>query len=67
MTAPRERVGWALLFGLPMGVGVGLATARMARAEPTHPLVVGAAATTALLLVGVILGVTSVRPAETTE
>ncbi|AZH24228.1 hypothetical protein [Haloplanus aerogenes] len=64
MTTRRERVGWALLFSLPMGVGVGLATARMARAGPTHPLVVGAAVTTAALVAALILVATGVSTTE---
>lgn len=60
MTARRERVGWALLFGLPMGVGAGLTTARMARTGPTHPLVVGAAATTTAIVAALVLGATGV-------
>jgi hypothetical protein len=57
MTSTRERVGWALLFGLPMGVGVGLATARTAKVGLAHPLVlvsggVVAVAVAALVVVG---------------
>jgi hypothetical protein len=59
MTDALGRWGWALLFGLPTGVGVGLATARTLRAEPTHPLVLAASASTATLLLAFLLGVTS--------
>ncbi|MEF8856080.1 MAG: hypothetical protein V5A16_01525 [Haloplanus sp.] len=64
MTTRRERVGWALLFGLPMGVGVGLATARMAHAGPAHPLVVVAAATTTALVAALVLVATGVSATE---
>lgn len=44
MTGRRERVGWSLLFSVPVGVGVGLATSRMAQTTVTDPLVVATAA-----------------------
>jgi hypothetical protein len=59
MTTARERWGWALLFGLATGLGVALATARTLRSGLTEPIVVVPAATTAVLLVALLLGVTS--------
>jgi hypothetical protein len=61
MTAARERWAWALLFGLPVGVGVSLATGRMARAGLAHPLVAGAGATAAVLLAAFVLAATRVN------
>jgi len=64
MTTARERTGWALLFGLPMGAGVGLATARMARTDLADPLVVGSTVATAALLSAFVLGATGVAAAD---
>lgn len=64
MTSVRERLGWAALFGLPVGVGIGLATARMGRTGLADPLVVGAGATAAVLVAGLILGATSVNQGD---
>lgn len=64
MTSTRERLGWALLFGLPVGAGIGLATMRMGRLGVADPLVLGAAAGAALLVGGLILGATSVNQVD---
>jgi hypothetical protein len=61
VTSTRERVVWALVFGLPVGAGVGLATARMSGAGLADPLVVGAAVGFAAAVAGLLLGVTSVN------
>jgi hypothetical protein len=58
MTTARERIGWAALFGLPMGAGIGLATARVAGTGLADPLVVGAGGTAALLVAGLVFGAT---------
>jgi len=58
MTARGERVGWALLFGLPMGAGIALATARTADATLTDPLVVAAGGTAAALVAALVYGAT---------
>lgn len=65
MTTARERFGWALLFSLPMGVGIALATARMARAPPTHPLVLGSGAVATVLLFALVFGATAVNQERT--
>jgi hypothetical protein len=64
MTTSRERAGWALLFSLPMGVGIALATGRMARAPPTDPLVFGSGAVATVLLFALVFGATSVNQDE---
>lgn len=35
----RELLGWALLFSVPVGVGVSLAVMRMSRGSAADPLV----------------------------
>ena len=60
----RERVAWALLFSLPMGAGISLATGRMARAPPTHPLVFGSGAVAVVVLFALVFGVTAVNQRE---
>jgi hypothetical protein len=57
----RERVGWALLFGVPMGVGISLATSRMAGSGMGDPLVVAAGTTAAVVLVAFVLLATGVN------
>lgn len=59
MTTARERWGWALLFGSPMGAGVALATARVTRAPPDDPLVLGAGLGTTVLVGALIAAVTA--------
>lgn len=66
MTSARERLGWAALFGVPVGVGIGLATARMGRTGLADPLVVGAGVTATVLVAGLILGATSVNQDDET-
>ncbi|WP_336036609.1 hypothetical protein [Halobacterium yunchengense] len=63
MTSTRERLGWALLFGLPVGAGVALATARMGRTGLADPLVVGAGVGFAALVGGLLWAATSVNQA----
>ncbi|WP_251341695.1 hypothetical protein [Haloplanus halophilus] len=58
MTATRARVGWALLFGLPMGAGIALATARTAGTGVADPLVVAAGGTAAALVTAFVFGAT---------
>lgn len=60
----RERIGWALLFGLPVGAGIGLATSRMAGTGLADPLVVGTAVAFAALVAGLLLLVTGVNQDE---
>lgn len=55
----RERLGWAALFAVPPGVGVALATARMAAAPPTEPIVVAAGVGTAAVLFALVFGAAS--------
>lgn len=59
MTGRRERLGWAALFALPPGVGVAMATARMAVAPATDPLVVGSGLGTAALVFALVFGAAS--------
>ncbi|MFB6268679.1 MAG: hypothetical protein ABEH83_01960 [Halobacterium sp.] len=54
MTSTRERLGWALLFGLPVGVGIGLAVVRMRRVPFTDPFVLGTVAGATLLVGGLV-------------
>jgi hypothetical protein len=65
MTTVRARAGWALLFGLPMGGGIALATARTAGTGLADPLVVGAGGTAALLVAGFVFGATHRGATET--
>ncbi|AHG05346.1 hypothetical protein HALDL1_13075 [Halobacterium sp. DL1] len=60
-TTPRERLGWAALFAVPMGVGVAVATAQSVRLPPSHPMVVAAGVGTTLLLALLVLGATAVN------
>lgn len=64
MTTARERLAWAVLFSLPVGAGVALATARMARAPPTAPVVVGSGAVTAAILFALVFGATDANDTE---
>jgi len=59
MTSARERLGWAALFGLPVGVGIGLATARMARTGLAEPLVVVSGGMAAALVAAFVFGAAS--------
>lgn len=56
----RERLGWATLFAVPPGVGVALATSRMAVAPLTAPLVVATGVGTTAILFALVFGATSV-------
>jgi hypothetical protein len=67
MTSRRERLGWALLFGLPAGVGVAVATARMGHTGLAEPLVILAGVTTALGLAGLVFGAASVGETNVDE
>jgi hypothetical protein len=58
MPTRRERAGWALLFGLPMGVGIALATARTAGTTLADPLVVLGGGTAATLVAALVYGAT---------
>lgn len=42
MATSRERLGWALVFAVPVGVGVALVTARQSGSGLLDPLVLGA-------------------------
>lgn len=42
MATARERLGWALVFSVPVGVGVALVTARQSGSGLLDPLVLGA-------------------------
>jgi hypothetical protein len=59
MTTTRERLGWAALFGLPVGIGIGLATARMARTGLDEPLVVVSGGMAAALVAAFVFGAAS--------
>lgn len=61
VTSTRERLGWALLFGLPVGTGIGLAVVRMGRVPFTDPLALGTACGAALLVGGLVFGAASVN------
>lgn len=61
MTSPRERLGWALLFSLPVGAGIGLAVVRMGRVPFTDPLALGAACGAAVLVGSLVFGAASVN------
>ena len=58
MTTARVRVGWAVLFGLSMGVGIGVATARSADTGLADPLVLAAGGTGAVLVGALVFGAT---------
>lgn len=57
MTSTRERAGWAVLFGLPMGVGIGVATARTAGTGLADPLVVAAGGVAGVGVAAFVFGV----------
>jgi ABC-type uncharacterized transport system permease subunit len=59
-----EGLGWALLFSVPVGVGVSLATARMSGRGFTDPLVAGAAVLFAAPLFVVVLTAASVNQGD---
>ena len=59
--AMRERLAWALLFSVPMGAGISLATGRMARAPLSDPLVFGSGAVAAVALFALVFGMTGVN------
>lgn len=42
MTSAGERLGWSLIFSVPIGVGVALVTARQSGSGLIDPLVLGA-------------------------
>lgn len=46
----RAALGYAVLFSMPVGVGVSMGVLRMAGGGLTNPLVVGAGAVAALVL-----------------
>jgi hypothetical protein len=57
MTSTRERAGWAVLFGLPMGVGIAVATARTAGTGLADPLVVAAGGVAGVGVAAFVFGV----------
>lgn len=61
MTSVRERLGWALLFGLPVGAGIGLAVVRVRHVPFTDPFVLGTVFVAALLVGGLVFGAASVN------
>jgi hypothetical protein len=58
MTSTRERAGWAVLFGLPMGAGIGVATARTAGTGLADPLVVAAGGVAGVVVAAFVFGAT---------
>jgi high-affinity Fe2+/Pb2+ permease len=58
MTTVRERAGWAVLFGLPIGVGVGMAIARTVDTSLADPFVVVAGGTAGVLVASLVFGAT---------
>lgn len=67
MTSLRERLGWALLFSLPVGAGIGLATSRVAAVPLDDPLVVGSGLLFASVLFALVFGAVSVNQDEPPE
>lgn len=50
MATARERLGWSLVFSVPVGVGVALVTARESGSGILDPLVLGASSVAAVTL-----------------
>lgn len=64
MTSSRERLAWALVFSVPVGAGIGVATARMSGRGFTDPLVAGAAVLFAAPLFAIVFTAASVNQDE---
>lgn len=63
--ARRERVAWALLFSIPPGIGVAIATAKVSLGEITDPLVVTAFTVTSVVLFAIVYTAATVNQDET--
>lgn len=61
MTSLRERLAWALVFSVPVGLGIGLATSRMAAVPVTDPLVIGTVLAFAGAMFALVFGAASVN------
>jgi len=53
----RAALGYAVLFSVPVGVGVSMGVLRMAGGGLTNPLVVGAGAVAALVLFAFVVAI----------
>ena len=53
----RAALGYAVLFSMPVGVGVSMGVLRMAGGGLTNPLVVGAGAVAALVLFALVVAI----------
>lgn len=62
MTVDREGVFWAVLFGLPVGVGVALAAGRSVNAPPTIPLALAMGAVAAAIVSGIVILAVATNP-----
>jgi predicted ABC-type sugar transport system permease subunit len=64
MSIDREGLFWAVLFGLPVGVGVALAAGRSVNAPPTIPLALAMGAVAAVLVSGTVVLAVATNPEE---
>lgn len=60
----REGLAWAVLFGLPVGVGVALAAGKSVNAPPTVPLALGMGAVAGLAVFLVVVLALATNPPE---
>lgn len=67
MSVDREAVFWTVLFGLPVGVGVALATGRSVNAPPTIPLALALGAVAAVFVSGIVLLAVVTNPDDMDE
>lgn len=61
MSDRRERIAWALLFSIPPGVGIAVATAKVSFGELTDPIVVTAFGVTTVVMFAFMYGATTVN------
>jgi hypothetical protein len=68
MISRRERVTWALVFSVPPGVGIAIATARVSGDPITTPLVLASFAVPVVVLFALVYGAATINqgaPADT--
>lgn len=66
-TSRRERLAWAVVFSVPPGVGIAIATAQVSRGSITDPIVLTAFAVATLGLFALVYGATRVNAAPVTD